>query len=294
MLSQWPLVLACTCLAWAAGLFASLGICAMRGEARRSLTPAWALTAVLLVAGGFGLVMRTQHWERLFNSFTHLASTMTQEFICIVVFALVAIAFLVTARRNDGEPPAWACGLAVVVGAALAVCTGRALVIPSRPASDVAVSVLTVLSAACALGPAALALIAGIVRDEDAGHVGVLSAAGAAVGAAGTIAALVYMHVTLAAAAAAKSQTVRYGFDPTSPTSSIKPVEAPLPFVGENLGLSVAAIVCALAALAVALFGRKRLPKVAWGALVVVLALVAAVCVRIVTIQTGAVTSIRF
>lgn len=293
MLSQWPLVLACTCLAWAAGLFCGQCILALRGEAPRVQLPAWALSVVLLLAGGFGLVARTQHWERLFNSFTHIASPMTQEFVCIAVFLVIAVVYLVAARRNDDEPPAWAAVLGIAVSAALVVCVGRALVIPSRPVADVAVSVLTVLGGACILGPATLEVVGGVVSPAD-GHRGGFAVAGALVNAAATVVSLVYMHVTLGAAAAAKSSAVQYGFDPTSPTASIKPTEAPMPFTGENLPLSVVAIACAVAALAVVAFGRKRLPRVAWGTVALILGLVSVILVRIVTIQTGAVTAIRF
>ena len=117
---QWPLILFTTFVAWCAGLFGAQALAALRGEAKNSQMISWIVAAVLLVIGGISVFLHLEHWERIFNGFGHITSGITQELICIVLLAIVAVVYLVMLRKSgEGSVPAWCAIAAIIVSAAL-------------------------------------------------------------------------------------------------------------------------------------------------------------------------------
>ena len=167
---QWPLILFTTLVAWSAGLFGTQALLAAGGHAKKSQTPAWVASAVLLAAGGIAVFFHLEHWERIFNGFGHLTSGITQELIAIVVLAVVAVAYLVAMRRSDDgvTVPKWLCWLSVAVCVVLVAVVAHSYTMAARPAWDSVLWILYVLGNACALGPCTMALIMAAAGDETA------------------------------------------------------------------------------------------------------------------------------
>ena len=251
--------------------------------------------------------------------FRNFATPMTQEAIAIVVLFALIIVYIVLLVRLENEPP-FAVGVAgIAVSLFLVVTVGRAVMMPTKPIADVIVAIFIMFGGACALGLATMAAIEALVdkrdgkaeatmaaiealmdkRDGKAEAVAVpdrslLVVAGASIHALTAIIGLVFMQLSISAAAAAKSTGTQYGFDPTSPTSSLSRTAAAMPFTGDSLPFSIAALVFAAAAIGLAVVGKK---SGAWKALGIVCAICVAVslaCVLIVGFQTGMFFSISF
>ncbi|MEE8717528.1 MAG: hypothetical protein SOI24_10875 [Coriobacteriales bacterium] len=289
MITQWPLVIASACLVWAAGLFASLCAATLAGEAPRARMGAWATTVALLVAGCVGFVMRTSKWDRLFNTFAHFSSPITQELICIALVLLAAIVFLVARSRGEGDVPRAVSVAGVLAALLLAASVGRSLIVPATASVPSQVmAVLAALGGACALGPTTMAAIASLADRGDALRVtGRLAVAGSAVGAAVTVGFLAFLQASRAAAVATAGSRVQYGVDPTRPQAGLASSAPALPFSGDCLVLSVVTIVAAVAALAFALAGRRRGAWRACAPAAAVCAAVALCCLLVVYFVTG-------
>ncbi len=279
---QWPLILFTTLVAWSAGLFGTQALLAAGGHAKKSQTPAWVASAVLLAAGGIAVFFHLEHWERIFNGFGHLTSGITQELIAIVVLAVVAVAYLIVMRRSDdgATVPKWLCWLSVAVCAVLVAVMAHSYMMAARPAWDSVLWVLYVLGNACALGPCTMALIMAAVGDETA-PAGLPALAGTALAAAAAVA----FAISLQASAGSFAE-VGFYFDPTRPTAGMADAagavaaQAPLLWAG-------AVLVGGLVPLAAALMGRKTGDWKVWGAIAVACALAGAVALRVVFYELG-------
>ena len=189
---QWPLILFTTLLAWSAGLFATQCVYALRGEAVKAQMPAWIVSAVLLVVGGVAVFMHLEHWERIFNGFGHLTSGITQELIAIVVLAVVAVVYLVYLRRTEGRVPAWVAVIGIVASAILLAVMAHSYMMAARPAWNTVCQILSIVGAACAMGPATMAALAAAAPKEESGaevtaFAGLLAVGGTVVNAATTL-----------------------------------------------------------------------------------------------------------
>ena len=273
---QWPLILFTTFVAASCGLFAAQGVYALKGEAKEAQMPALWTSFVLLVVGGIAVFFHLQHWERIFNGFGHITSGITQELIFIVALVVVMVVYFADLRRNGapGKAVAWC---AVVFSAVLVLVAGHSYMMPSRPAWDTFLGPLSLLGAALGAGPATFELIAslkgGTADPDGAGNRLVLwgSVANAA---------LVAVYVAAMTAAGSAFTSVGYSFDPTHPTEALASAAAYGPFASGTAPFSVGAIVCAVAALAVAAAFRKK-PRAAVFAVVVALAVASALLLRV-------------
>ncbi|HIY82373.1 MAG TPA: hypothetical protein H9823_00770 [Candidatus Rubneribacter avistercoris] len=279
---QWPLILFTTLVAWSAGLFGTQALLAAGGHAKKSQTPAWVASAVLLAAGGIAVFFHLEHWERIFNGFGHLTSGITQELIAVVVLAVVAVAYLIVMRRSDdgATVPKWLCWASVAVCAVLVAVMAHSYTMAARPAWDSVLWILYVLGNACALGPCTMALIMAAAGDETA-PAGLPALAGAALGAAAAVA----FAASLQASAGAFAE-VGFYFDPTHPTAGMADAaaavaaQAPLLWAG-------AVLVGGALPLAAAFMGRKTANWRLWGTVAVACALAGAVALRVVFYELG-------
>ncbi len=301
---QWPLILFTTLLAWSAGLFATQCAYALRGAAPKAQMSAWITSAVLLVVGGVAVFMHLEHWERIFNGFGHLTSGITQELIAIVVLAVVAVVFAVYLRRGTGKVPAWVCVAGIVVSAVLLVVMAHSYMMAARPAWDSVFQILSIVGAACVMGPGTMAAIDGFT----AGKVGATGAAAvvdarAEVGnatavptaklnavavLAGSVANAVTTLLYIAVMSAASSAFVSMGhyFDPTHPTQAVTDVALLTPF-GGGLPMTLLAIIAALLAVVCALVGKKQGSWKVWGLAAAVCGCVGAIALRVLFYQMG-------
>ena len=281
---QWPLILFTTLLAWSAGLFATQCIYALRGTGAKAQMPAWIVSAVLLVVGGIAVFFHLEHWERIFNGFGHITSGITQELIAIVAFVAVAVAYFAMARKSDdgGTLPKGMAWVAVAISVVLAAVCAHSYMMPARPAWDSVLEVLSIVGAACLLGPATCAVVLA-AKGEDAGACGLPAVAGSAIGAVCTAAYAAFIQLS----AGAFSQ-VGYYFDPTHPTKAVADAaatvgaQAPLLWLGAVVVGAVVPLVCCVLA--------KKGDAAGWklfGGVAVVAALVGAVCLRVAFYNVG-------
>ena len=277
---QGPLILFTTLVAWAAGVFGAQGVLALRGAARKSQQMLCVLSCVLLAASGIAVFFHLQHWERIFNGFGHLTSGITQELIAIVVFVIVAVA-----RKSDdgGAVPKWMAVLAVVMGVVLAAVCAHSYMMPARPTWDSVLEVLSIVGAACILGPATCAVVMA-AKGDSLEAVGLPALVGSVVGAVTSVAYAAFIQMSGSA-----FTQVGYYFDPTVPTKEMVDVaataagQAPLLWVGAVIvGAAVPLVCCVLA--------RKKGDAAGWklfGGVAVVAALVGAVCLRVAFYNMG-------
>lgn len=226
---QWPLILFTTFIAWSAGLFGTQGIMALikgpdgkRGVGRKAQMPAVWVSAILLAIGGIAVFFHLQHWERIFNGFGHITSGITQELIAIVIFAIVAVIFFIMLRRAEvkGTVPVWVAICAIVISGVLSFVCGHSYMMESRPAWDTLLEVLSVMGAACILGPATMAFIMA-VRGDDCTPAGKPVLIGAIIGAV-----LVLIYAIYLQTSGGSYVDVGYYYDPTTPTEGMTDVSA--------------------------------------------------------------------
>ena len=217
---QWPLILFTTLLAWAAGLFGAQCLWALRGRGAKAQMPALIVSVALLAVGGIAVFFHLEHWERIFNGFGHMTSGITQELIAIIVLAAVMVVYFVYLRRSgdEGTVPAWLSGIGIAVAAVLVIVMGHSYMMASLPAWNSLLQIASLLGAACAFGPATMAVICA-VRDEASD----LTARANIVGQCVNVVLVAAYLVAMQATGGAYTQ-VEFWFDPTSP-----PTDQPRP-----------------------------------------------------------------
>ena len=279
---QWPLILFTLFISWAAGLFATQSIYALKGEAAKAQGPAVITAAVLTLIGGIAVFFHLQHWERIFNGFGHMTSGITQELIAIVVIVILMIVTFSMVRRNEGKIPAWLAIVNIVVALVLVFVMGHSYMMVSRPAWNSILEILSLIGASCVLGPATFAIIEAITGAGASKLDGPTNIAGACVALVTTLGYLLSMN-------SVKDQfiSVGYQYDPTRPYAGLASESIASPFAGEPLTWSVVAIICAVAAVAFAFVGKKNGNWKVWGTLIVVVSVLACVALRIVFYMVG-------
>ncbi len=275
---QWPLIVFTTLVAWSAGVFGAQGVLALKGEGREIQMPALIASVAILVVSGIAVFFHLEHWERIFNGFGHLSSGITQEFIAIVVFAIVAVVYFVMLRKSDdgGTVPKWLAVVAIVLAVVLAAVCAHSYMMAARPAWNSVLEVLSIVGVACGLGPATLAVLAA-VKGSEVPSIGTVTLAGVAVAALCAVAYAAFLQ-----ASPGSFVDVGHYFDPTTPTAAVADptanaaAQAPVLWGG-------AVVVGAVIPLALAFLGWRKGGK-AWtgiGAAIVACLLVGAVCLRV-------------
>ena len=282
---QWPLILFTTLTAWACGVFGAQGVLALKGAGKKSQQLLAVVSCVLLALGGIAVFFHLQHWERIFNGFGHITSGITQELIAIVVFVIVAVAYFVMARKSadGGTLPKWMAVLAIVISVVLAAVCAHSYMMPARPAWNSVLEVLSIVGAACLLGPATVA-VALAAKGEDAAELGAPAVVGSAVGAVCTAAYAAYVQMS-----AGSFTEVGYYFDPTHPTKAMVDAGAAIGDQAVLLWLG-AVVVGAVVPLACSFLAKKKGDAASWklfGAVAVVAALAGAVCLRVAFYGAG-------
>ncbi len=193
MNAQWSLVCFTFFLCLSGGVLAVQGLLTLLGKGRKTQVPALALSAVALVAGITALVLRLQHWERVFNtlssvfksgSVSGLSATL---WLCVLCAAVLVLFALFIRRSEEGEAPRW-CGVAgIVAGLATPLFLGNAFRTASMPAQGVPVLDAYYVFDAVLLGALTLLAIGLATKGSGAGT----ARTTALVGVAGSLAAVV-------------------------------------------------------------------------------------------------------
>lgn len=279
---QIPLVIFTSFLAWAAGIFGTQCILALKKQGGAVQMPALITAVVLLAVGGIAVVFHLTHPFNLFNGFGHLTSGITQELIAIVLLAVAMVLFFLMLRRSgDNTVPQWLAIVGLVLVLVLIFAMGHSYMMPSLPAWDSVLQLLSLLGAACAMGPATVAFI-GAVRHEELPNIGLLAVIGAAVNAVLSAAFLFAME-----ASSATFQSFAYYFDPTHPNVPMASPESVSIFTGDSLTAFVVTAVALVVALAGALIGKKGNDWKVWGVVVALAGLACAVALRILMYTMG-------
>lgn len=279
---QIPLVIFTSFLAWAAGIFGTQCVLALRKQAGPVQLPALITAVVVLAVGGIAVVFHLTHPFNLFNGFGHITSGITQELIAIVVLAVVMVLFFLMLRRSgDDTVPQWLAVVGIVVDLVLIFAMGHSYMMPSMPAWNTPLQLLSLLGAALVTGPATVAFIAAVKGVEVKG-VGVLCVVGAAANAVLSAAYLFAMQ-----ASASTFQSFSYYFDPTHPNVPMASPESVSVLSADSaafLAVVVAAIVVSLVG---AFVGKQKGNWKLWGAVIVVAGLASAIALRVIMYVMG-------
>lgn len=280
---QWPLILFTAFISWSAGLFATQGVYALREKAPKAQMTALITSVVLMAIGGIAVFFHLEHWERIFNGFGHITSGITQELIAIVIMFIVMVVFFIYLRRGGEEAkmPKWLSIAAIAISAILVCVMGHSYMMPSLPAWNSVLQVASLLGAACALGPATMAIIAALKEqtseiEPKANFIGQAINVGLAV-----------IYIIAMVIAAGGLTSVPYWFDPCEPTQSITDASTISPFAGGAIISTLLTVVFAAAGLAAAYMGKKKNDWKVWGAIGAACALVSAICLRVLFYQMG-------
>ncbi|ACV22706.1 Uncharacterised protein [Slackia heliotrinireducens] len=280
---QIPLVIFTSFLAWAAGSYATQCILAFKGKARSIQQLAIIVSVVILAVGGIAVTFHLTHLFNIFKGFGHLSSGITQELIAIVLMVVVMlIHFLMVRRSESGDTPKWVAVAGVLVSLVLIVAMGHSYMMPARPAWDSVLQLLSLLGAACILGPATVAVLAA-VKGEQVEELGMYNLIGTAANAVLAAAYLGFMQV-----ASSSLQSFAYYFDPTHPNYALKASADVSIFSGSALPATVIAIVAIVVSLLAVFMGKKDGNWKLWGAVIVAAGLVCAFALRVVMYVMGA------
>ncbi|MDR1184278.1 MAG: hypothetical protein LBK67_05730, partial [Coriobacteriales bacterium] len=207
---QWPLMIFTLFICLGAGTFGVAGLLAGLGRAQEVQIPATILSLVAIIMGGIASFLHLQHWDRIFNGFGHLTSGITQELIGIVIFAVVAVIYLVLARR--GRVPSWAGWLALVISVALVIVMSLSYSMSARPVWDSPLLWLYYLASAILSGALVVSVLASVKKTEDTLIPKIVLGASAL-----TLVALIAYTIFIPSVASSFTSVGNY-FDPTHPT----------------------------------------------------------------------------
>lgn len=274
---QIPLVLFTSFLAWSVGIFGTQCVLALKKQGGPVQLASLITSVVVLAVGGIAVVFHLTHPLSIFNGFGHLTSGITQELIAIVILVVVMVLFFLMLRRSDDDTvPVWLSVVGLVACALLIVAMGHSYMMPARPAWDSVFQLLSLLGAACVLGPATVAVIAAIKKVQLEG-IGVFAVAGSVINAVLTAAFLIAMQVS-----SSMFQSYDYYFDPTHPNHALVSGADISLFSGDCMMATVIVVAGAILAIVAAVIGRKQQTNwQVWGTVVVLAGMACAIALRV-------------
>ena len=277
MALQWPLILFTTLVCAGAGLIAVEGLFALVGKGKKAYFLA-AITALgLVVVGGICVFFHLEHAERIFNGFGHITSGITQELIAVVLLIIVAVIFIIQARRSE-KIAKWAGIVGIIVGLATILVCGMSYMMASRPAWNSLFQILSLFGFGLAAGAGLFAFYDGDEADNALnGITNIVTTILAFITTGGFLIAM--------KSAVAKFTDVGYYFDPNHPTFPMESAEAFNPFA--NAGLAWGAIILAAIAVALAFWGKSSKNWKIAGCGIAVCAIVGAILLRGVFFAAG-------
>ena len=291
---QWPLIIFTTLIAWSAGTFGVQGVLAARGVGFKAQLPTLVTSFVIMCVGGIAVFFHLEHWERIFNGFGHITSGITQELIGVIALVVVMVVYFAQLRqRNDGTVAKWCGVLAVVIAVVLVVAMGHSYMMSSRPAWNSVVQILSLIGAACVLGPATVAVCMACCGD-DPKSLFPLVLGGSIVNAVTSLGFLLTMGTVQDA-----YTSLGYWYDPTQIARGMIDFEAATGIMHESrMALVVLAAVLALVPVVLAILLRgKDVDAKRWKALgiaIVAVGVVGAILLRVVFYDLGAAVYLFF
>ena len=277
MALQWPLILFTTFVCAGAGLIAVEGLMALLGKGKKAQFISAIVALVLVVVGGICVFFHLEHAERIFNGFGHITSGITQELIAVVLLVIIAVIFIVQARKSEAIAK-WAAIVGIIIGLATILVCGLSYMMASRPAWNSALQICSLFGFGLAAGAGLFAFFDGDEADNAAnGIVNILTTILAFLTTGGFLIAM--------KSAVAKFTDVGYYFDPNHPTFPMESAAAFDPFA--NGGLAWGAIILAVIAVALAFWGKSSKNWKIAGCGIAVCAIVGAILLRGVFFAAG-------
>ncbi len=274
---QIPLVLFTSFLSWSVGIFGTQCILALKKRGSEIQMVSLVVSLVVLVIGGIAVLFHLTHPFSIFNGFGNLTSGITQELIAIAVLVVVAVVYFLMLRRSDDKTvSAWLAIIGLVVCLVLVVAMGHSYMLDSRPTWNSIFQLLSLLGAACVLGPATVAIIAAVKKTQIEG-IGLFTVIGSIVNAVLTGAFLFSMQAT-----SSTLQSFDYYFDPTHPNYALVSSSDVSLFSGDCLAATVVIILGAVLAIVAAIIGKKKQDAWStWGTVVLIAGLACVIALRV-------------
>lgn len=279
---QIPLILFTTFLAWSAGVFGSSAILAIKGKGEKVQLPVLIVSVVLLAIGGISVTFHLAQPLHIFNGFGNLTSGITQELIAIIALFVWMVVYFALYRRNEGKTPTWCSVIAIVLAVVLCVVSGHSYNMPARPAWDSALQILSIVAGGLVMGPATVAVIAAVKKDDA--DMTKQNLIGSIAGGAIMFAYLVSMNFM----GGSLFYLSDYSFDPTQPNAALYNSSTAVgPFTGDSLAPAIVTIVAIGVAIAAAIFGKQQKSWKVAAPVIVVAGFVAAFALRVVFYLNG-------
>ncbi|RDB68939.1 dimethyl sulfoxide reductase anchor subunit family protein [Eggerthella sinensis] len=176
---QWPLLIFSVLLGVTSGCFVFLGVGELKGKFR-DVRFAGALVAfVCLAVGGCVSVLHMGHPERATHLLGNLGSGLSKELFVVAIMGIVALVYLVLAKKDYPTASKVSGVLGGVIGLVLPFVAGASYLIAARPAWDSIALPLMFLGGGLAMG---MTLMCGLVllrgADDERGFALKLALAG--------------------------------------------------------------------------------------------------------------------
>lgn len=197
MEAQWPLLVFSVLLGITSGSFIFLAVGELTGRFKEIRFTGALIALVCLAVGGCVSVLHMGHPERALHLLGNLGSGLSKELFAVAVMGIVAIVYLVLARKDYPGASKVFGVIGGVVGIVLSPIAGASYLIAARPAWDSIALPLMYLGAGLALGftlMAALVLLKG-KASEEGGFALKLALAGVVIMAVTTVAYVIWIAI---------------------------------------------------------------------------------------------------
>ena len=166
---QWPLLIFSVLLGVTSGSFVFLAVGELRGKFREVRFTGALIAFICLAVGGCVSVLHMGHPERATHLLGNLGSGLSKELFVVAIMGIVALVYLILAKKDyPGVSKVFGI-LGGVIGLVLPFVAGASYLIAARPAWDSVALPLMFLGAGLALGMtlmAGLVLLRGKATDE--------------------------------------------------------------------------------------------------------------------------------
>ena len=176
---QWPLLIFSVLLGVTSGSFVFLAVGELRGKFRDVRFAGALIALICLAVGGCVSVLHMGHPERATHLLGNLGSGLSKELFVVAIMGIVALIYLVLAKKDYPTASKVSGVLGAVLGLVLPFVAGASYLIAARPAWDSIALPLMFLGGGLAMG---MTLMCGLVllsgADDERGFALKLALAG--------------------------------------------------------------------------------------------------------------------
>ena len=193
---QWPLLIFSVLLGVTSGSFVFLAVGELRGKFRDVRFAGALIALICLAVGGCVSVLHMGHPERATHLLGNLGSGLSKELFVVAIMGIVALIYLVLAKKDYPTASKVSGVLGAVLGLVLPFVAGASYLIAARPAWDSIALPLMFLGGGLAMG---MTLMCGLVllrgADDERGFALKLALAGVLIMAVTTVAYVIWIAV---------------------------------------------------------------------------------------------------